>query len=249
MIILPIHLPTKLASAVIGVIALSTIAVAFPSQVNANEESDCPDPLEGIELSDRQLAQLWQLEEELDTRIEDVMPLSDEQETAIEALEERFEAEVAALLSAQQKQQLEKLDAWADEQLMAIAPEWFIDEDEPDPEAEPELDTESELDAESELDTEPELTPEQVGKLETLEEDYDRQFQAILTTEQQQTIEQLEGDLDEAIESTLPEPTTEQQQSIEAAEVEFEEQVTALLTPEQRHKAEANLACEWLDAE
>ncbi|NER79058.1 MAG: hypothetical protein F6K42_05650 [Leptolyngbya sp. SIO1D8] len=204
----------------LGAIALASITLAFRGQAE-EEYIDCPDELDGIELSDSQTAQLWQLEAELHETIDNIMPLSAETEATIEQLEENFESQIETLLSPQQKQQIEQLDSWIEEQEIAIVPE-FLEED----------------------DDDFSLSPDQEEKLEAVEEEYEERIQAILTPEQQQQIESFEDQLDEAIEAELPEPTVEQEERIETAEVVFEQGVMQILTPEQLQQWQLNLACE-----
>ncbi|MEO0535453.1 MAG: hypothetical protein AAF215_16475 [Cyanobacteria bacterium P01_A01_bin.123] len=209
----------KLTAVLLGAIALVAVPVITHGQ--STPEMECPDEFDGIILSDRQKSQLQQLEIRLDNSIDEIIPISAESEAKIEALEENFDRQIEAIPSAQQQQQIEALDRWAEEQIAAIAPA-LLEDDEDDVM----------------------LTPQQESQLEALEEDYEQRFGTILTAEQQQRIEALEVQLDEAIEAELPQPTEEQETRIEAVEEEFEQRVMQILTADQRQQLQRNLACD-----
>ncbi|MEM9483418.1 MAG: hypothetical protein AAGA83_06970 [Cyanobacteria bacterium P01_F01_bin.116] len=205
----------KTLAVLFGSIALVTV----PNQVGA-EELSCPAEFDGVELSDSQQIELKALEDELDSKIEAIMPTTPESEAQIEQLEDTFDQRVSALLSSEQEQQVEQLDAWAESNIARIAPELLAE------------------------DAEPELTEEQEVALESLEEAYDANLQGILTPEQQQQVELLEEQLDAEMEDSMPAPTPEQAANMEAAEMEFEEDVIALLTEDQIQQIQSNLeAC------
>ena len=205
--------------------AIALVAVPLMLRGQAEETYDCLDPLEAIELSDDQNAQLWQLEEDLYEKMDEILPISSDSEAKIVQLEENFEAQIEALLSPQQQQQIEQLDIWAEEQIVAISPELFEE-------------TEDDL----------VLTPAQETALDAIDAEYEQRFEDILTAEQQQQIEVLETQLDEAIDAELPEPTAEQEARLDAAEAEFEAGMMQLLTPEQRQQLQNdNRICDDAD--
>lgn len=206
--------------------AIAATLIPFVTLAQAEEAFDgydCPDEFAGIELTRAQMTQLERLEDQLEQRYEQILPLSPADEAQLERLEEDLEDELYALLSTQQKQELDKLDVWADEQLMAIAPEIF--------------------DEEEELD----LTPQQEARLDDVDEAYEQRFQALLTAEQQAAMEALELQLEEEIDAVFPELSPAQEQQLDALEQTFEQQAMNILTVEQRQQFEQNLACELPD--
>ncbi|AFY36837.1 hypothetical protein Lepto7376_0399 [[Leptolyngbya] sp. PCC 7376] len=214
----------KFAAIVLGAMAISATALGMSSR--ADEMADCPDVFEGVNLSVQQEAKLWNLEDNLDAQIDSIFPLSEAEEMKIEQLEVQYEGQFESILSAQQLQQIEALDEEIDQQLMAIVPEWFEEEEK-----------------------EPVLTQAQIQKIDALDQEYEESFQKILTTEQKQKIDSLEYQLDEEIEALLPKPTESQEEQIIAAEEAFEAEVGQLLTPQQLEVVEQNLACEWSEDE
>ena len=219
-------LTAGLASAFIGAIALTLLPFSTLGQAEeAWEDYDCPDEFAGIELTQTQLDQFERLEAEVEAEYEQVLPLSADAEAQMEALEDEFDEELYALLSPQQKQELDKLDDWADKQLMAIAPELYDEDGE----------------------EEPELTPEQEVLLDDFDQAYEQRFQGILTAEQQATIEALELQLEDDIEAVFPELSEVQEQQLDALDQQFEQQVMDILTAEQKQQFQQNLSCELPD--
>lgn len=216
----------NLTGLLFGAIAATFIPFATLAQAEeALDGYDCPDEFVGIELPQAQVNQLERLEGQLEQRYEQILPMSPAEEAQLERLEEDFEDELYALLSTQQKQDLEKLDVWADEQLMAIAPEIFDEE------------------GEEELD----LTPQQEARLDDVDEAYEQRFQALLTAEQQAAMEALELQLEEEMDAVFPELSPAQEEQLDALEQTFEQQAMNILTVEQRQQFEQNLACELPD--
>lgn len=195
-----------------AVLLQTPIAIAAP-------EVACPDEWDGIDLSDRQMTQLEELEAQIDAQIEAVMPVSPESERQIMQLEEEFEAQLTALFSREQKAQIRQLDHWFDQQERSIAPELFVEEDEPP------------------------LTREQEAQIEAMEAEYEHRFQTILSAQQQQRIALLEEQLEQDIEAVLPDPTAAQEAQIEALEAVFEHRFMGLFTAQQWQQWERNVAC------
>ncbi|MEL6322171.1 MAG: hypothetical protein AAFQ57_16220, partial [Cyanobacteria bacterium J06626_14] len=180
---------------------------------------------DGMELSAQQLSDIEELEVQFDEAIDNILPLSPEAEEQIFTLEDAFDTEVETLFSAQQQGQLEQIDQWADEQVFAVAPELFDEDD---------------IDESSE---EIELTSQQETALDEIEEEYEKRVEAILTAEQSTKIEVLEEQLEEDIDAILPEPNEAQIVSLEAAESDLKASVMQLLSAEQQQQLESNLAC------
>ena len=206
----------------LGAIAILTAPFAYQSRA---EEQACPDYFDDIDLSAQQLADIEDLEAQFDETVDDILPLSPETEEQIFALEDAFDAQVETLFSVDQQQQIEQIDQWAEEQVIAIAPE-LLDEGDID-----------------EDDEDFELTPQQETALYEIEEEYEKRLEAILTADQSAKIEMLEEQLEEDLDTILPEPNDAQIVSLEAAESDLEASVMQLLSPEQQRQLESNLAC------
>ena len=155
-----------------------------------------------------------------DSVLEDIEIQSLELAEIIFALEDAFDTEDETLFSAQQQGQLEQIDQWADEQVFAVAPELFSEDD---------------IDESSE---EIELTSQQETALDEIEEEYEKRVEAILTAEQSTKIEVLDEQLEEDIDAILPEPNEAQIVSLEAAESDLKASVMQLLSAEQQQQLE-----------
>jgi len=153
----------------LGAIALLAAPLAHQSHA---EEQDCPDYFDGMTLSDQQQSDIAEIETQFDETMDDILPVSPEDENQLIALEEAFDTQVEALFSEGQ-QQLEQIDQWAEEQALAIAPELFSD-----------------VEFEDEEDIS--LTPQQETALDDIEEEYDNRVGEILTADQVKQIETLE---------------------------------------------------------
>ena len=211
----------RLTGLLVGAIAFALVPFATLGQAEESfAEFDCPDEFAGIELSQAQESQLESLDLQMDEQFEQVMPISEEDEIRLARLQENFEVQFYEMLSPQQKRELDKLDAWAEEEMTAMAPQSLGDED-------------------------PVLTPAQEARFDAIAESYDEQLGAMLTLEQQRIIEAMDTQLDGSMEAILPDPTPEQERQLEAMDRKFEQEAMAMLTPGQRQQFKQNMAaCE-----
>lgn len=209
----------KLLSTLLG--AISLMALPLTRHVQA-EEAACPTKYDGIELSETQRTELLALQTELDNQITEILAASEsdssEADEKLAQLEEEFDSQVASLLSPEQEEQVDQLDAWAEGQIVNIAPELLTE------------------------DEEPALTPDQAAALDSLEEQYDQYFQSLLTPEQQQQVGMIEEEFDAEVDASGLGPSAEQTASIEMAEAAFEQDAMALLSDEQHQQIDNNLA-------
>ncbi|MEM8643213.1 MAG: hypothetical protein AAGG51_31010 [Cyanobacteria bacterium P01_G01_bin.54] len=210
------------ARIVVGVIALGAVLSPLPFLSASAQAQSCPeDEFTGIQLSNNQRSQLQQLDARFDQAFERIFPISPQFEAQIEQIEERYWSRFEQRLSPQQLQQLEQLAEWAAQESIKIVPEFA-----------------------QETEAEPTLTAEQERRLDALDEDYERRFQAILTPEQRQQLAALEEQLDAEIEAVEPQPTAEQAAQLEALEEQYEATLEQILTAEQLQQLERNWACE-----
>lgn len=200
-------------SVTLGAIAL--IAAPLSLQARA-EDASCLEPFAGIELNERQIKDIEQLETQFDTTASQIWNLSPEEEARWEQAEAELERKFKENLSPQQVQQLDQLEQWEEQQMKAILPGGF-----------------------SELDNETQLTPQQEAALNALGDEYQRRLQAILSEEQMQALEE---QFEKEIEALMPNLTAEQEAKLTAAEQTFDRGLQQVLTPEQRQQFERNNA-------
>ena len=191
----------KITSVLLGAIAIATVPLL--TRGYAIEDIACPDPFDGIELSDRQQSQLQQLEEQMEERYAEIASMSfspeeEEKWNQLDALEEDIERQTAALISPQQEEQIEQLDRWAEEQYASLEEEY-------------------------ERRLQGILTPEQRQSIEALEQKGDEAFKSLFPelAEEEARFEALEEEFEHrAIQILTPEQGQQFQRNIAACDIE-----------------------------